>query len=520
MALVLEGKVVPLAPGHPESFKGRVYVGDDGRIAGIRTLGGRAPGGFKDVPVVDTDGCIYPGLIDLHSHIAFNTIPLWVDKDHVGPWAHHDSWTGAHSYHPDVVWPCAVLGTAAGAALLAYVSLKAAIGGTTAIQGSVMKPKLGDPWIVRVVENETLGTTEDFVRALTISTRDPDVLKDYVKGMGDGQAFIYHCAEGQPDTVVTAEYDVLARKRGLLERLIAVHCTALGRADFDRWTAKAGTVVWSPFSNLWLYGMTTDVVSAKRAGLRIALGSDWAPSGSKNLLGELKVADIYNRRKLDGYFSDRQLVEMVTANPGDALATAWPVQAGRLVNGGLADLAVVTNRNTKNVWRNLIDATELDVQLVIVNGVARYGTKDLMEATATTPMGPVTVRGESRRVSIPQRDDPTRHWPISQIRSELNAVRRDPGGSVERSRAAIDAWAVATGDPFIEGPFTDPPLVLVPDIPTGDTMLGGLPPDPENTKIPTLDSLWHDDRFFDRVKAHKVHGGLLDGMRAYYPKGS
>jgi cytosine/adenosine deaminase-related metal-dependent hydrolase len=41
------------------------------------------------------------------------------------------------------------------------------------------------------------------------------------------------------------------------------------------------TIVWSPLSNLLLYGKTTDVAAARTAGLTIALGSGWSPSGSK-----------------------------------------------------------------------------------------------------------------------------------------------------------------------------------------------------------------------------------------------
>ena len=47
-------------------------------------------------------------------------------------------------------------------------------------------------------------------------------------------------------------------------------------------------MVWSPMSNLLLYGATSRVKSARDNGVRIGLGSDWAVSGSKNLLGELK----------------------------------------------------------------------------------------------------------------------------------------------------------------------------------------------------------------------------------------
>ena len=49
-------------------------------------------------------------------------------------------------------------------------------------------------------------------------------------------------------------------------------------------------MVWSPFSNLLLYGGTADVARARQEGVLMALGPDWSPTGSKNLLAELKVA--------------------------------------------------------------------------------------------------------------------------------------------------------------------------------------------------------------------------------------
>ena len=58
-----------------------------------------------------------------------------------------------------------MLGYAAGPALLAYIGLKALVGGTTSIQGSVSKPKLTFPWVVRVVENEKIGPLADPLRA-------------------------------------------------------------------------------------------------------------------------------------------------------------------------------------------------------------------------------------------------------------------------------------------------------------------------------------------------------------------
>ena len=62
-------------------------------------------------------------------------------------------------------------------------------------------------------------------------------------------------------------------------------------------------------SNLLLYGATSRVKSARENGVRIGLGSDWAVSGSKNLLGELKVArlasdEIQTRLLRPGYRGD------------------------------------------------------------------------------------------------------------------------------------------------------------------------------------------------------------------------
>ena len=137
------------------------------------------------------------------------------------------------------------------------------------------------------------------------------------------------------------------------------------RRDHDRRARRARLADWSPFSNLWLYGSTTDVAAARDAGLRICLGADWSPSGSKNLLGELKVADLWNRNALGGAFSPRELCEMATCNPADAIG--WGDRLGRLRVGQHADVLVVADRGG-DPYQTLIDSVERDVLLVTING--------------------------------------------------------------------------------------------------------------------------------------------------------
>lgn len=90
----------------------------------------------------------------------------------------------------------------------------------------------------------------------------------------------------------------------------------------EAWGTVGGTVVWSPFSSLWLYGHTTDVLGARRAGLRVCLGNDWSPSGMRNLLGELKVAALWKERSLGSPSTPGTCSSWSRPTPGDALALA------------------------------------------------------------------------------------------------------------------------------------------------------------------------------------------------------
>ena len=79
----IRGRIVPLtsdpevAPDEAAVFTGRVWIGDDGAIIAV-TNGSRAvPPGSEDAQVIDVgNSLVLPGLIDLHNHLAYNTLPL------------------------------------------------------------------------------------------------------------------------------------------------------------------------------------------------------------------------------------------------------------------------------------------------------------------------------------------------------------------------------------------------------------------------------------------------------------
>lgn len=157
-------------------------------------------------------------------------------------------------------------------------------------------------------------------------------------------------------------------------------------------------MVWSPFSNLLLYGETADVRAAKHEGVPIALGPDWSPTGSKNLLGELKVARVFSREN-DELFSDRELVAMVTRDAARILR--WDAELGSIESGKRADLTVVDDDNT-DPYASLLRADESEVRLVMIGGVARVGVPSIVRALGSSGED-VVVGGRPRLLNLSQR---------------------------------------------------------------------------------------------------------------------
>ncbi len=160
-----------------------------------------------------------------------------------------------------------------------------------------------------------------------------------------------------------------------------IHAVALNASDYEL-MASAGTgMVWSPRSNISLYGDTARVTVASRLGVNIALGTDWLPSGSSNILRELACASSFNSTYLANYFTAQDLWAMVTQNA--AKVAKMDSQIGVLATGHLADISVFAPQTGKSPFEAVIDAQPQDVALVLRSGVALYGDAAVVSALAT-----------------------------------------------------------------------------------------------------------------------------------------
>jgi cytosine/adenosine deaminase-related metal-dependent hydrolase len=373
----------------------------DAVIAAITRDGDAAPDGFTGVDALATNATLFPGLIELHNHIAYNLLTLWQVPQ---TYTNRDTWAASDDYHKLVTAPMETLGGESELlpALVRYVELKSLVGGVTTTQGIRLFSAAGIARYYRgIVRNvEQTGDRSHFPEA---ASRIADV------AAGDPQAFLtetrrhtcylLHLSEGTDDAA-HRHFEALKLADGqwaIAPSLAGIHCAALKAADFEILASHGASMVWSPFSNLLLYGQTADIAAAKAAGLKIGLGSDWSPSGSKSLFGELKVARLYSEHN-NHTFSDQELVALATVDGSRILG--WQDQVGTIEVGKRADLLVIEGQSETG-YSVLFEGDERKVALVVVNGTPRYGTTSMMVSKGPD-LERLTVGGEDRVLYLKQ----------------------------------------------------------------------------------------------------------------------
>lgn len=366
--LVLVGKVVTMNDAGDVLPRARVWLAQ-GKIMAIAPEGEALPDGAKDAPVIDSKGVIYPGIIDLHNHPEYAIYPLLPVRRKYRDryeWRWYDD-----LYNKRITYPQEVLTRPhylnLGIEIGRYGEYKALAGGTTSLQGGRVNLAYSkEECLVRNIENSAVESRQAASR-VDIG-RSAKEWADMQAERGKGQ-LVVHLAEGA-SARMAGEFNAIKDSNLLGPELIAIHGVGLTEAQLKEMASAGAKLVWSPLSNFMLYGKTANIEAARRAGLSISLAPDWAPSGSKSSLGELKVADLVNKHALNNLFNDRDLVEMVTRKPAEAMG--WSQRLGQLAQGYLADVLVLDDKHP-DPYRNLITAIEENIQLVAVRGEPLYG---------------------------------------------------------------------------------------------------------------------------------------------------
>lgn len=372
------GKVIRGTILGPEEtlHRGEIMFDDAGMIACVACdCSGTA--GYAETSVIEcADGVVSPGLINPHEHLTYqNNAPVGHGEER---YENRSDWQGARG-HQRLDYK-----SGANQTVQAFGELRFLMSGTTTIAGGG-----GVPGLLRNVD-----TSADDLEGLPVQIADSDVFPlstpgknlvgscDYSYGRTTAtqvqqlQSYLPHISEGID---AEARNEFLCTKEGqfdLIDRRTAIiHATALAPEDAKIVRAEKAKVVWSPRSNIDLYGNTASAVMLDIAGVVIALGTDWVPSGSMNMLRELACADSLNQTYFDKHFTDADLWRMATMNAAFAVGAGHAI--GMLKRGYLADIAIYDGSANKD-HRAVIAAGVEDVALVLRGGRAMYGDDALV----------------------------------------------------------------------------------------------------------------------------------------------
>jgi cytosine/adenosine deaminase-related metal-dependent hydrolase len=369
----------------PESVLhgGEVVIDDKGTIT-CAACDCSTTAGYKSASVIEcANGVISPGLINPHDHISYaNNAPIGHGTER---YEHRHDWrTGAHG-HTKITYK-----SGASQAVQAFAELRFVMSGVTSMAAAG-----GVPGLARNLDDsidELAQLPADIASSDTFPLADSNgtLLASgcaYPSGQTSTEqatqvmGYLPHISEGID---LEARNEFLCTNGGgkndvVQQQSAIIHAVGINADDAAAIRKDGARVIWSPRSNVDLYGNTAPVTLLDLSGVQIALGTDWVPSGSMNLLRELHCADDLNKRWFGGYFTDADLWRMVTINAAFAVGAQHAI--GILKPGYVADIAIFDGSTSKD-HRAVIEAGVEDVVLVLRGGAVLYGDSDLVASSA------------------------------------------------------------------------------------------------------------------------------------------
>ena len=402
---VLTGKTCNVTPGNSTKLikgnvlagnivyvGGELLIGDDGFIA---CVGCDCSFEAVDATVINCPGAtVTPALINAHDHLGYvhHTPGKWGEErfDH-----RHDWRIGKNGHSNQNV--------SGGASLKQkqWAELRQLMSGTLAIAGSG-----GVNGFLRNIDQnfvDTLGLGGINVHYQTFPLGDsngnllesgcdyPDIDKSSVL---QNDCYLPHVSEGINKAARNEILCLTGRQEGAIdlakENSAFIHSIGIIASDGEELANSRTAVIWSPRTNISLYGNTAPVTMLKNQSVLIGLGTDWIASGSMHMLRELACVDYLNKNHFAQSFSDYEIWKMATVNNAAALRILDVT--GAIRSGLIGDIVVFDGKDAENPYRAVIAGHEKKIALVLRGGKVFYGDEDVV----TT----LDIDGECEAVSV------------------------------------------------------------------------------------------------------------------------
>ena len=379
---------------------GGVLVDGSGTITCVGCDCDAAAGADAATVVSCPDAAVSPGLINTHDHITYANNPPHQFTDE--RYEHRHDWRTGTGGHTTIPYNGGASGDVMRGAELRFMmggaTSTVSAGGTGGLLRNLDSSSLSGSLGNQAADSDTFPLGDANGTKLESGCGYPNITTNSsISGL---DAYVPHVSEGI-DTAARNEFlciqdganDLIEPQTGL------VHAVGLTAGDINVMEPEYTKVVWSPRSNISLYGNTASVSVIERAGVPMALGTDWLPSGSANLLRELACAIELNEQHFDGFFSDVQLWRMVTTNA--AFVAGVQLSTGMLKEGLAGDIAVFRSGDL-DAHSAVVRAQPEDVALVARGGQVLYGDDALLasQGLGTDACETLDVCGAPKRACV------------------------------------------------------------------------------------------------------------------------
>ncbi len=349
------------------------------------------------IPTVATGGLIFPALIDSHNHPSYCVLgPIPFDQ----LFEHRDEWRSSPMYSDFNSQYYSIIDYGGSGAQRTNVNklaeVRAMAAGTATIQGPNAFGHSYDDYAHQGIGINNAHRMPPRIYHDTFPLGDSEAV--WAGRVADNwRRFVVHIAEGTNQAALD-EFAAWQALVDLDERTTIIHGTGLGAAEWSAMGTAGSNLVWSPQSNIALYGSTTDIPGALAAGVTVALAPDWTESGANDLLAEMKIARDWSDEHWGGVLTPELLTEMVTVNASYALGMTD--LRGSVEPGLRADLMVIPG-SAGAPYDALMAAMPADVNLTVISGRPGYGDQVLMDQFPyLTMVEDITVNTVPKRLAL------------------------------------------------------------------------------------------------------------------------
>jgi len=316
---------------------------------------------------------VMPGMIDSHNHMTYNTLPLW---RHPGKlYEHRDEWRRDPAFNAYD----ARLDNSEEPVADRYSEFRLMMAGTTAVHKSAGRTATytGVRNLDRGAEGNGLGLPSDAIDECVFPLSSGCHQKpDYDNLNPNLRAYVIHLSEGINQKTYD-EYDKAMTEGHIGSKTALIHGVTFDGPQLAELAGIGASLIWSPQTNIDLYGQTADAPAAWNMGLPVALAPDWTLSGCMNLLSELKCGQHVNEKYYNSMFTARDMVSMVTSRAARVLGIDELV--GYLASGYFADVTLIKGDRV-HPYNAVLDAQGAAVRGVFISGNLFYGDRDVFNS--------------------------------------------------------------------------------------------------------------------------------------------